>query len=219
MFKKTVTFKDYNGDLETGTYWFNLNEAEVTTIEMEAVTNRTMGLDDMIKKIIADMNGKDMIGIIENLISKSYGVKSTDGKRFIKSPELYAEFKSTGAYAKIFFELQTSADFLVEWFNGLLPENLEEIAMEARKRAGMPDMDAARKASEARLQGHKQKQEKVVTELATAEPVLEVEATNVVATEVLNTPSARPDLWPEAIEADQVAAFREWQAAQVAATQ
>lgn len=207
MFKKTVTYKDYNGDENTETFWFHLSEAEVTTIEYEAVTNRTLGLVDMIEKIVADMSGKDMIAIIENLVAKSYGVRSTDGKRFMKSDELYAEFKSTGAYSKIFFQLQTDADFLVEWFDGLLPENMVELAQEARTKAGLADAATAeelRRRSEARLQGFKQKEEKVLI-TKTAPPVFVEESPLVVENaNVENTPSARPDLWPDTTTAQKV---------------
>lgn len=208
MFKKTVDYKDYNGVQQTGTYWFHLNEAEVTTIEFEAVTSQTLGLVDMIEKIVADMKGKEMIAIIANLVEKSYGIRSTDGARFIKTPELFAEFKSTGAYAKIFFELQTNADLLVEWFNGLLPENLAEIAEEAKKRANAQDAETVRQRSEARMKGFQQKDEKITVtntpELGTEAPVLEAPS--------INTPERRPDLWPEADP--EFAAFQQWKANQ-----
>lgn len=248
MFKKTVDYKDFNGVAQTGTYWFHLSEAEVTTIEYEAVTSQTLGLVDMIEKIVADMKGKEMIAIIANLVEKSYGIRSTDGARFIKSPELFAEFKSTGAYAKIFFELQTNADLLVEWFSGLLPENLAEIAEEAKKRAGVQDAETIRQRSAARMAGFKQKEEKVTVvtdnrevpriytpELSTAAPVLEsaVDQISVVPTEISGaiatpdnshlSPNARPDLWPAdaapLTHKDEYAAFQQWKAQQAEAAQ
>jgi hypothetical protein len=217
MFKKTVEYKDYNGNSQTGTYWFHLSEAEVTTIEYEAVTSQTLGLVDMIEKIVADMKGKEMIGIIADLVEKSYGVRSTDGARFNKTPELFAEFKSTGAYHKIFFELQTNADLLVEWFNGLLPENLAEIAEEAKKRANAQDAETIRQRSEARMKGFQQKEEKITVtntpELGTEAPVLEKED----GTPSINTPERRPDLWPESDP--ELEQFRAWKAQQAEAAQ
>jgi len=215
LFKKTVTYKDYNGDEQTDTYWFHLSEDEVTVIEYEAVTDRTLGLADMIEKIVKDMKGKEMIGIITNLVEKAYGIRSTDGKRFIKTPELYEEFKSTAGYSKFFFELVTNADTLVEWFNGLLPENLAELAEDAKRRAYADEAETARKRSEALMQGFQKKAEKVTVtntpELGTEAPVLETEAN------VENTPSARPDLWPEADP--ELEAFRAWKARQAEVVQ
>jgi hypothetical protein len=221
VFKKVVEYKDFNGEAQTGTYWFHLSEAEVTAIEMEAVTSKTLGLVDMIEKIVADMKGKEMIAIIHNLVDKSYGVRSTDGARFMKSPELLADFKSTGGYHRFLFELQTNADMLVEWFNGLLPENMVELAEEARKKAGLAEVasaEEARRRSEARMEGFKQKAPTVLV-TKTAPPVLEAEEPNEVPTPATAhlTPENRPDLWPDADP--ELEQFRAWKAQQAAPAQ
>lgn len=34
MLKKTITYKDYNGVERTEDFWFNLNETEITEMEL-----------------------------------------------------------------------------------------------------------------------------------------------------------------------------------------
>jgi len=57
-------------------------------------------------------------------------VKSDDGKRFIKSPELRAEFEQTAAYDELFIELATDDKKLTDFFIGAFPK---EFAGEIQK--------------------------------------------------------------------------------------
>jgi hypothetical protein len=60
--------------------------------------------------------------VIDELIEKSYGVKSLDGKRFEKSEDITRAFKQTPAYDELFMELVTDADKAANFVNGILPE-------------------------------------------------------------------------------------------------
>ena len=57
---------------------------------------------------------------------KAYGVKSPDGKRFIKSEELRTEFSQTEAYSELYMELVTDTNAAITFFNGLIPNNLKD---------------------------------------------------------------------------------------------
>lgn len=52
---------------------------------------------------------------------KSYGEKSPDGKRFVKSEELSTAFSQTEAYSQLYMELATDADKAAEFINGVIP--------------------------------------------------------------------------------------------------
>ena len=117
MIKKTITYTDYNGRERTEDFYFNLTEAEISEMEYGV----TGGLSGMLTKII---NADDMPRIIEvfkNLILKSYGEKSDDGKRFIKSEELSTAFSQTEAYSKLFMELGNNDEAASEFINGIMP--------------------------------------------------------------------------------------------------
>jgi hypothetical protein len=51
----------------------------------------------------------------------SYGKKSDDGRRFIKSPELSKEFTETEAFSELFMELAGDADAAAAFVNGIVP--------------------------------------------------------------------------------------------------
>lgn len=132
MIKKTVTYTDYNGVERTENYYFNLSKAEV--MEMEMSTNG--GMAESIQKIVDAKDAPSIIRIFKDLVLKAYGVKSDDGRRFMKTKpdgSRYADdFKETEAYSQIFMELATDADAAAKFVNGIVPADL------AQKAAALP---------------------------------------------------------------------------------
>jgi hypothetical protein len=117
MLKKTITYTDYNGNERTEDFFFNISKAEA--LEMELTT--TGGMTAMIQRITAAQDGPAIVKVFKELVLKAYGVKSDDGKRFIKSDKLREEFEQTEAYSELFMELATNTDAASEFVNGLLP--------------------------------------------------------------------------------------------------
>ena len=119
MLKKTITYTDYNGSERTEDFYFNLTKAEIMEMEMST----TGGLTEMINRIVAAQDAPAIISIFKELILKAYGVKSPDGKRFVKSKELATEFSQTEAYSQLFMELATNADEASKFVNGIVPSS------------------------------------------------------------------------------------------------
>lgn len=121
MLKKTITYEDYNGNERTEDFYFNLTKAEV--MEMEMSVNG--GLSEMIQKIVETKDAPAIIKTFKELILKSYGEKSLDGKQFIKSNELSKAFSHTEAYSQLFMELATDAEAGAKFINGIIPSNVK----------------------------------------------------------------------------------------------
>lgn len=120
MLKKTITYTDYNGVERTEDHYFNLTKAEI--MEMELST--TGGLAEMIQKITAAQDAPAIIKLFKDLVLKSYGEKSPDGRRFIKSKEISDAFAQTEAYSQLFMELATDADAASKFVNGIMPADV-----------------------------------------------------------------------------------------------
>ena len=120
MLKKTITYTDYNGVERTEDHYFNLTKAEI--MEMELST--TGGLAEMIQKITKAQDAPAIIKVFKDLVLKSYGEKSPDGRRFIKSKELSDAFAQTEAYSQLFMELATDADAASKFVNGIMPADV-----------------------------------------------------------------------------------------------
>ena len=133
MIKKTIKYSDYNGTERTEDFYFNLTKAEIMEMELSIKG----GLAEMIKRVVDAQDAPEIIRIFKELIMKSYGVKSPDGKRFMKSPELLAEFVETEAFSELFMELATDADSASKFVNGVVPANManqvEAKALELKK--------------------------------------------------------------------------------------
>ena len=118
MFKKTITYTDFDGNQRTEDFYFNLSKAEVVEMEMGV----TGGLTQMIHKIIAAQDNRQVLETFKSLILKAYGVKSPDGKRFMKNQEYTDAFVQTEAYSDLFMELATNADAAAAFVNGIVPQ-------------------------------------------------------------------------------------------------
>ena len=129
MFKKTMTYTDYNGTERTEDFYFNLDQRDITKMELSTAG----GLDTYIKRISAEQDLPKIIALFEELIDKSYGVKSDDGRYFVKDPEALLRFKSTQAYSDLYMELATDADKAAEFINGVTPN--EPITPQDHKKA------------------------------------------------------------------------------------
>ena len=117
MLKKTFKFVDYNGNPRTEDHYFHLTQAEVTELELSV----DGGLTAMINRVVQAQNGRQIIDTMKDIILKSYGVKSPDGRRFIKNQEVRDAFVQTEAYSQLFMELATNAKAASDFVAGIIP--------------------------------------------------------------------------------------------------
>lgn len=120
MFKKTITYTDYNGNERVEDFYFNLSKAELMEMEMSIPG----GMKGMLEKVISSQDTGKIVEIFKTILLKSYGEKSEDGKRFMKSPELSKAFSETEAYDIMFMELAQDANKASEFINGIIPSGL-----------------------------------------------------------------------------------------------
>lgn len=124
MFKKTITYTNYNDVEVTEDFYFNLTKSEI----MEMQLSTTGGLAEMIQKIVDAQDTPGIIKIFKEIILRSYGEKSPDGKYFHKSPELSENFSHTEAYSQLFMELSTDDKKAAAFINGVIPSELAQQA-------------------------------------------------------------------------------------------
>lgn len=122
MLKITKTYKDYNGLERTEDFYFNLSEAEL----MEMQTGVTGSFSEMIEKIVNAKDGNTIIKWFKEILLKSYGEKSGDGRYFMKSEEIRAKFEASPVYSMLYMELATDTDKAIEFVNKVIPSNLSE---------------------------------------------------------------------------------------------
>lgn len=123
MLKKTITYTDYDGLERTEEFRFNLTKAEL--VDMELTTAGTFS--ETMKRIIAEKDIIRIAKLFKELLLKSYGVKSDDGKRFVKSKELSEAFSQTEAYSDLYIELLSNPEEAAKFFAEIAPK-MEEVS-------------------------------------------------------------------------------------------
>lgn len=128
MYKKTIVFEDYDGNERKEDFFFNLNTGELIEMNMSV----TGGLEKMLKNIIDAQDNKRLFEVFKDIILRSYGEKSADGKRFVKidadGHRLAQDFMQTDAYSVLLTELVSDTTAATEFVNGIVPQKLAEEA-------------------------------------------------------------------------------------------
>lgn len=120
MLRKVIKYTDYNGVEREEPKYFNLSKAEIMEMELSTCG----GFAEMIEKIVAAQDIPSIVAVFKDLILKSYGEKSPDGKQFIKSEAMSRDFSQTEAYSVLFMELATDAEAAAAFINGIVPADV-----------------------------------------------------------------------------------------------
>lgn len=120
MVKYDETYTDFNGVERTEEFRFNLTKAEM--VEMQV--SEAGGMAERIQKIVNAKDDHILIKEFKDILLKSYGVLSEDGRRLMKSPEISAAFEQTEAYSNIFVRLLSDADEATAFIKGIIPKDM-----------------------------------------------------------------------------------------------
>lgn len=121
MFKETIAYTDYNGVERTEDFYFNLSKGEIAKMQLAHSGN----LADWMKSVIEAKDQQKIVDLFNEIVDMSYGVKSEDGRRFIKTPQVLEEFKQTEAYSDFYFKLVTDAGYASKFVNAIIPADIQ----------------------------------------------------------------------------------------------
>lgn len=129
MITKIVPYTDFNGNPRKETLYFNLTQFEATEIAMDMPDGIVEELNDGDRKatalhLVEKLGGKGVIEFIKKIVLKSYGIKSQDGRRIIKSDEISKEFSETPMFSQLMMELMTNEQAASDFINAVIPPEL-----------------------------------------------------------------------------------------------
>lgn len=124
MLAKTINYTNFNEEEVSEIHYFHLSKAELVEMEM----SHDGGLKASLERLIASEDGAEIIKEFKSIILGSYGKRSLDGRRFIKTQELRDEFESSEAYSTLFMELVTEVASAVDFIAGIVPAGLADDA-------------------------------------------------------------------------------------------
>lgn len=138
MLKKTVEYTDFNDNRATETLYFNITKTELAD---------NLHLQSELERIQEELGGdprdltpdevQKVLNLVKTLMKLSYGVRSDDGKRFIKSEEVWTEFTQTAVYDAFLFSLFENPDNAVSFMLGIIPSDLRGQVMSATTETGL----------------------------------------------------------------------------------
>ena len=91
MFPWKHKYTDFDGHQREETFYFHFGKHEIVELEWRTPG----GIENYMKDIIATQNGQKLADMFKWLIDASYGVKTPDGRSFMKSKEILDNFKYT----------------------------------------------------------------------------------------------------------------------------
>lgn len=117
MLKKTMIYTDYENVERTEDFYFNLTKGELTEMEFSVAG----GMKKLLEQIVASQSTPQIFEMFKMIILKSYGEKSLDGKRFMKTKEITEGFLQTEAYSDLIVELVSDPVAAATFVNGVIP--------------------------------------------------------------------------------------------------
>lgn len=135
MIKMNVSAETFDGEMVTETLWFHMNKVDLIELQQSEPGGFTDTLQAFMSRKPEDWTNKDKFKLFEffrAMVDKAYGERSSDGKRFKKSPEILASFKDSIFYDEFVLSLLEDEKKSIKFFNGVMPKALLDQAKKER---------------------------------------------------------------------------------------
>lgn len=130
MLKKTIKFEDLDGNMIEEEFYFNLSKAEIAELEL----SRRDGMQQYLEAIVKTGDSAMILENFKKIIAMTVGVRSEDGKRFIKSDEIRDAFMQTNAYSELFMEMMTVPNAASDFVNAVVPSGMSSLQKTEEKK-------------------------------------------------------------------------------------
>ena len=116
MLKKHVKYQGFDGEIIEEDLYFNLTRMDAIELSARYESKDLAAYMDEI------VNKKDIVSlyrVLKDIVLLAYGVKSEDGKRFIKNGTVKKEFEESLAFAQLIEDLHETESALSEFVTGI----------------------------------------------------------------------------------------------------
>ena len=126
MLKKNVKFEDFNGNEQEVEIHFNLTKTELSNFYAQFEG----GFDQYFAEAVRRGDLETVSMLMLNFIHMSYGQKSPDGLRFVKTEEDLFNFKQSAVYDEVCSTVMKDVDSFLDFVYAIVPS---KIGAEAKK--------------------------------------------------------------------------------------
>lgn len=134
MLCEPITYTDFDGNVhENEPFYFNISRPEIADLQFSTPG----GLRAHIQRIMKTEDLNEIYSLFKEIVLKSYGVKTPDGKSFVKVDEhgrsLGDLFQYHAAYEVLFEKLISDDESIAAFINEVTPKLSEEERKVAEK--------------------------------------------------------------------------------------
>lgn len=122
MFNKIIEYSDFDGNPVSNEFQFNMDKAEIT----EFGFSHGGDVQTYFKQVMKTEDTGALIGLFKDLLTRSVGRRSEDGRRFVKNQDIIDDFMQTGAYSAFFMDLVTHPETVSPFIVGIAPSDMRE---------------------------------------------------------------------------------------------
>lgn len=133
MLKETIKFVDFDDKEREETFYFHLTKAELVDLETSIKGGLHAWMTALSKLDKDKLDAGEVLSIYKLLLTKSYGEKSADGRRFDKSPEILRNFTQTEAYSIMYMKLASDINAGLNFIEGVLPKDISAQVAKEKK--------------------------------------------------------------------------------------
>lgn len=137
MLKQDITYRTFDDEVATETLYFNITKSEL--LEQLDLGDK---LEDLQKRLggeertLTTKEIQEVLDMVKLFMRLSYGVRSEDGKRFLKNEQVWEEFTQTATYDAFLFSLFEQPEKAITFMVNVLPSDLIEKAREIAEQNG-----------------------------------------------------------------------------------
>lgn len=124
MIGMPITYTNADDEKVTETHWFHLSKPELMRLQ----TSIPGGFGKLLQDLLDANDMNELFKHFEDIIFKSYGKRTPDGKGFEKSDEITRTFRQSFAYEALFDEMMMdeTGDKFTAFVKSMLPKNFEQ---------------------------------------------------------------------------------------------
>lgn len=122
MQRMNLTYTDFNGEEQNEDFYFHLGKAEM--LEINLVEGGAKGLGPVMEFLIQTKDSGAIWQMFKKLLLASYGVRTPDGKRFVKSQEIRDSLEQSPAFDDLVLQLM-DAEKAAAFISGLPPTDMQ----------------------------------------------------------------------------------------------
>ena len=116
MLKQRVKYEGFDGELIEEDLYFNLTRMDLIELNDRYESKDMAAYMD---KIVKEKNIKELYKVLKDIVLMAYGVKTEDGKRFIKNQTVKDEFAESLAFSQLIEDFHETDTAMSDFVTGI----------------------------------------------------------------------------------------------------